>query len=246
MPHRPPTENDDGARHDQDRAHDSPRGLVIAVGGVGGLDFCGIALCYVAAKTRLPHAIELVPWGHGFGRWHADLTNVANRDAKARLIAEIVARHKIARLDSPIFLVAKSGGAGVAIKALELMAQQAVERVVLLAPALSPQYDLTAALEAVHKEIVVFWSPLDVLILGAGTRLFGTMDRVRTASAGLVGFQTPPEEHANGPYRKLRHVRWRPRMMTTGYFGGHWGPDSPWFLRRYVLPLLNVESNTPS
>ena len=39
--------------------------------------------------------------------------------------------------------------------------------------------------------MVVFWSPLDVFILGAGTRVFGTADRVRTASAGLVGFRTP-------------------------------------------------------
>ena len=68
----------------------------------------------------------------------------------------------------PVFLVAKSGGAGVAVKALELLDEETVERVVLLAPALSPGYDLTAALRAVRREIVVFWSPLDVVILGRG------------------------------------------------------------------------------
>ena len=35
------------------------------------------------------------------------------------------------------------------VKALELLDDQAVERVVLLAPALSPGYDLTGALRAV-------------------------------------------------------------------------------------------------
>ncbi len=40
--------------------------------------------------------------------------------------------------------------------------------------------------------MVVFWSPLDVFFLGAGTCVFGTTDRVRTASAGLVGFRYSP------------------------------------------------------
>ena len=35
-------------------------------------------------------------------------------------------------------MVAKSGGAGVAVKALELLDDETVERAVLLAPALSP------------------------------------------------------------------------------------------------------------
>ena len=42
-------------------------------------------------------------------------------------------------------MVAKSGGSGVAVKALELLDEETVERVILLAPALSPGYDLTAA-----------------------------------------------------------------------------------------------------
>ena len=46
--------------------------------------------------------------------------------------------------------------------------------------ALSPTYDLSKAL-AGQREMVVFWSPLDLIVLGAGTRIFGTIDRVRTA-----------------------------------------------------------------
>ena len=40
---------------------------------------------------------------------------------------------------------------------------------------------------SVRREVVVFWSPLDVFILGLGTLIFGTIDRVRTVGAGLVG-----------------------------------------------------------
>ena len=55
-----------------------------------------------------------------------------------------------------------------------------------------PEYDLTEALRAVSIEMVVFWSPLDIFFLGAGTWVFGTTDRVRTAGAGLVGFRNSP------------------------------------------------------
>ena len=129
--------------------------------------------------------------GTASGRWLADLTDVANRDSHARLVAESVRRYKTERPLDPIYLVAKSGGSGVVVKALELLDEQQVERVVMLAPALSPAYDLSNALRAVRREMVVFWSPLDVIILGAGTRVFGTIDRVKTASAGLVGFRVP-------------------------------------------------------
>ena len=76
------------------------------------------------------------------------------------------ARYKAGQPGCPVFLVAKSGGSGVAVKALELLDERDRRTRGLLAPALSPAYDLTAALRAVRREIVVFWSPLDVIVLG--------------------------------------------------------------------------------
>ena len=222
-----------------------PVGLLIVVGGIGGLDWCGVAVRHVVKVTRMPYAVQQFPWGHGFLRWHADLTNVTNRDARAGVLADTIRRFKTDHPHSPVVMVAKSGGAGVGVKALELLDPETVERVVLLAPALSPRYDLSVALSAVHREMVVFWSPLDVIVLGLGTRLFGTTDRVRTASAGLVGFQIPDafahDANRNREYRKLRQIRWHPRMATTGYFGGHLGPDCPFFIKKYVVPLLQFD-----
>src|SRR5437868_394298 len=222
------------------------RGLLLIADGVGGLDLCGTGLRYVVSAERLPYAVELFPWGHGFGRWYADLTDVANRDNQARLVAEAVRRFRAAQPDDPVFLVAKSGGSGVVIKALELLDDESVELAVLLAPALSPGYDLTRALRALRRELVVFWSPLDILVLGAGTRLFGTIDRVKTVGAGMVGFLVPgpdvPDSERSRQYAKLRQVRWRPAMASSLYFGGHVGPDNPLFLRKYVVPLLRAEA----
>jgi pimeloyl-ACP methyl ester carboxylesterase len=222
--------------------------LVVVADGVGGLDLCGTALRYVLAAEGLDYAIHVLPWGHGFGRWHADLTNVANRDLKAGVLAQAIRRFRSGQPHDPVFLVGKSGGSGVVVKALEQLGESMVERAILLAPALSPEYDLTGSLRAVSKEMVVFWSPWDVFILGAGTRVFGTADRIRTAGAGLVGFRIPETSGAtvsdsNGQYAKLRQVRWVPRMAASGYLGGHLGPDSPVFLKNYILPLLRTETD---
>jgi hypothetical protein len=236
------------SRSAAERDASGPQGLVLVADGVGGFDLCGAGLAHAMGAEKTPHSILVFPWGHGFGRWLADLTDVSNRDAMARRMADSIARFKDARPAGPVFVVAKSGGSGVVVKALELLDPHAVERAILLAPAVSPGYDLTDALRAVRSEMVVFWSPLDLIILGAGTRIFGTIDRIRTASAGLVGFKKP-DGGLNGdcqcqPYDKLRQVRWRPQMAATGYLGGHLGPDSPLFLRRYIVPLLRVDDSS--
>ena len=101
------------------RASGPCRGLVLVADGVGGLDLCGTALRYVLAAEGLPYAIRVFPWGHGFGRWYSDLTNVTNRDAKAALLADAVSGFTAAQPGDPVFLVAKSGGSGVVVKALE-------------------------------------------------------------------------------------------------------------------------------
>lgn len=233
-------------------------GLVMVADGVGGLELCGTALRYVLGSIGSNLAVSVVPWGHGFGRWHADLTRVANRDAWAHAMAVAANRFRAKHPDRPVYLIAKSGGSGAVIKALELVPPGSIDRVVLLAPALSPNYDLTAALRGVRRELFVFWSPLDIVVLGAGTRIFGTIDRIRSVSAGMVGFRTPQsgrllpvadsesssetdEDSSRQGYAKLRQVRWRPAMIRTGYFGGHIGPDSPAFLRMYIAPLLRPE-----
>src|SRR5262249_4649620 len=98
------------------------------------------------------------------------------------------------------------------------------------------------ALRAVRREMDVFWSPMDLIVLGAGTRIFGTIDRVKSISAGLVGFRVPEamDEAGRGQYANLRQGGWRATRASARSLGGHGGPDSPAFLRKYVVPLLRV------
>jgi len=212
-------------------------GLILLADGIGGFDLCGMGLRHAAGHAGLTHEVRVVNWGHGLGRWHRDLTNVANHETQAAAIAAAALEFHESRPDAPIFLVGKSGGTGIIVKTLERLPESSVERAVLLSSALSPRYDLSRALGAVRREMAVFWSPFDVFILGVGTHVFGTVDRVNTVSAGLVGFR-PPASADSSQYRKLRQVRWSPQMAPTGNLGGHVGVDSPAFLRKYVVPLL--------
>jgi pimeloyl-ACP methyl ester carboxylesterase len=217
-------------------------GLVLVADGVGGLELLGTALSHVVPSEGLPHVVRIAKWGHGLGRWHADLTRVENHVARAAEIAATVEEFRARKPDAPAFLVGKSGGTGLVVRVLESLPEDSIEAAVLVSPAISPSYDLTRALRAVRREMVVFWSPLDLIVLGLGTRIFGTIDRVNAVSAGLVGFRPPEalDEEGRAQYAKLRQERWRPGMASTGYLGGHIGPDSPAFLRRYVVPLLTA------
>jgi len=217
-------------------------GLVLIADGVGGLDLCGTGLVHAAAKAGFPHEIRVICWGHGFGRWHRDLTNVENHRVRAAEIVEQVIDFHAKKPGAPVFLVGKSGGTGVVVRAMENLPENSIEATVLLSSALSPEYDLSKALRAVRRDMTVFWSPLDVLILGVGTRIFGTIDRRNAMSAGLVGFRLPKQldESSRVQYSKLKQIRWSPTMASTGYLGGHIGPDSPAFLRKYVLPRFDV------
>ena len=218
-------------------------GLILVADGIGGLDLCGTGLKYVVGAQGVRQRVRIFPWGHGLGRWYADLTRTGRHEKQAETLAREVRDSLEADPEAPVHLVGKSGGTGIVIRALEELPKDSVSSVVLLAPALSPDYDLSKALAAVRKEMVVFWSPFDVVVLGAGTLLFGTIDRKKSVSAGLVGFKLPGSEERErfDAYRKLRQVRWNLGMVTSGYLGGHIGPDNPVFLRKYVLPILTQE-----
>jgi pimeloyl-ACP methyl ester carboxylesterase len=216
-------------------------GLLLVADGCGGIELCELSVRQVMGEQGGRTRVRPVRWGHGFGHWHADLTDVSNHEAQARWVAGEVRAWLERESSKPVFLVGKSGGTWIVVKALEALPAGSVEAVVLLAPAISPGYDLSKSLRAVARELVSFWSPLDLVVLGLGTWLFKTADRVRSMSAGLVGFRAPEglDDEGRALYAtRLRQVRWRAEMARSWYFGGHVGPDSPAFLRKYVVPLL--------
>lgn len=220
-------------------------GLVLVADGIGGFGICGRSLKWTVPRCGLPLKVEVLPWGHGFGRWYADLTDRKHHREMADRLAQRVVEYRQDRPDSPVYLVGKSGGTGLVVWALEALPADSVERAVLLASALSPGYNLAPALRATRRGIVSFYSPLDLFFLAMGTGAFGTIDRVRGVSAGLVGFRPPPGLEALYN-EKVRQVRWNPSMLSDLSLGGHFAVDWPPFLKRHVLPWLSPTENGAS
>lgn len=157
---------------------------------------------------------------------------------EAKLIAERLARRRAAHPREKMYLTSHSGGGALAVWALEdLPPGVMIDDLVMMSPALSPTYDLTAALRHVKGHVYVFSSLADLLVLGTGTRLFGTMDGVKTDAAGRVGFTRPPDGDP-AQYKKLIPMPYDPGWMKYGDMADHIGGMTRSFGKNVIAPLL--------
>jgi pimeloyl-ACP methyl ester carboxylesterase len=157
---------------------------------------------------------------------------------EAQKVADLLALHLKADPHSPVYLIGHSGGCAIAVYALaKLPKGDQIDTLVLLAPALSPTYDLSAALAHVKGNVYVFSSTLDQLILSTGTRAFGTMDGIRTDGAGFDGFVRPPHGDVN-LYAKIVPEPYREEWIKYGDLGDHIGTLHRRFAQAIIGPLL--------
>jgi pimeloyl-ACP methyl ester carboxylesterase len=157
-------------------------------------------------------------------------------------VAQLIQDYQDEHPGRPVYLVGHSGGGALATWILEALPEnRAVAGAVLLAPAISWGYPLAAALRKVQRWVWHFWSPLDFLLLGAGTSLVGTLDGRHTASAGLCGFAVPPDadrEERELYARRLRQQRYTVAMARQFNLGGHFGWTNRVFVAETLAPLL--------
>jgi pimeloyl-ACP methyl ester carboxylesterase len=136
-------------------------------------------------------------------------------------------------------IVCHSGGAGIAAWALERLPDDAkIESIVFIAPALSQQYDLSKALAHVRGKAYALISVNDAIVLGAGTRVFGTIDGKKEEAAGLRGFKTPDDPADPKQYDKLVQLPYQDSWMELGNIGDHIGPMGEEFAEKVIAPLL--------
>ena len=156
---------------------------------------------------------------------------------QAHLVADIITKRFDADPTARIILTGHSGGCGIAIWSLEDLPDRVkVDTVVLLAPALSPGYDLSKALAHVSNRAYVF-SSLQDPVLGLGTRAFGTIDGVKTDAGGRVGFTRPANADAAG-YDKLVQFPYDSDWMHLDNYGDHIGAMTHKFARLAIAPLI--------
>jgi pimeloyl-ACP methyl ester carboxylesterase len=212
-------------------------GLVVVLSGVDGRGAAVHAVCNGLEEGGVTYAVEIFDWTSPLGVLDS-LQNIPRNRTQAGDIAGRIGVYRRRYPGRPVYIVGISGGGGIATWAAEaLPADEPADGVVLLAPALSPGYDLSVALSRSQGGIVAFYSENDWLILGLGTQTWGTIDGEFTDSAGRVGF-TVPEGADPALYAGLHQVGWRPEMATRGHWGGHGTSGSMWFVRDFVAPLI--------
>ncbi len=214
--------------------------LVIVVDGAGGFEMCSRYLGQVVAEDHLPLVVRGYRWTHGYLRIPADQMHHAHLCHEGRKLAELILRWHQEMPERPIYLMGHSAGSGIVLVAAEALPPATLERIILLAPAVSFKHDLRAALASSCQGIDVFYSQRDWLCLGIGVLLAGTTDRYWSIGAGKIGFQSIITCAEDGAlYAKLRQYPWDASLCWTGHKGGHYGAYQPGFLRAFVLPLLH-------
>lgn len=219
------------------------QGLVLVLPGIEGRSFLNHNIARGLAEGGVASSIEVFDWTTGnilLFLYHLRGRRRHGREAE-RLVERIVA-YRQSHPGRPVDLVGHSGGAAMVVLALEqLPPEHSVRCALLLQSAMSPDYDLTAALERTERGIWNFRSVFDMLFLGAGTWLAGTLDGRHHAAAGMVGFRQPATLGAAGKQlyaTKLHDVAFHPAMIADFHVGGHLSVTSRPFVARTVAPLL--------
>jgi hypothetical protein len=217
-----------------------PRGVVFVAGGIGGLDPLQTWAPWALPWADVRHEVAVFRWTHGVCRPLRDLQDTTYLLDRGRELADAVRAVKEREPSRPVYLVGHSAGTGVVLAAAAGLPPDTLERVILLAPAVSPSFDLRPALRACRGGIVSFHSSIDRLMLHWGTCTFGTVDRVYGPSAGCCGFQVPDglDDEGRQLYGRLVQVPWSWDKLLEFRGGLHNSPTMPVFLARQVAPWL--------
>src|SRR5262249_29422397 len=142
----------------------------------------------------LPLHVHTLEWSHGYSRIFADHLDVEHSRAEGQKLAEqIVCYRRDLGTALPVYIVAHSAGSMPTLAAAEFLPPDSVDRIILLAPSVSENYDLRPALRSARLGVDVFYSRADRAYLGLGMAIVGTADGQRAPASGRVGFRVPCE-----------------------------------------------------
>jgi len=175
--------------------------------------------------------VELRPWGVPLLSVHNLMAYQRNRETAGKLAGEL-ADYRREHPHAVIDVVGYSGGGGVAVFLVEALPPDVrIDRLILVAPAISRDYPLEQWVLPRVREFVVNYASDRDLKVGWGTATFGTIDRVFEVSAGHAGFTL---EHP-----RLVQVRWNQTMKRQGHHGNHRSYRAPAWQRKFLLPALD-------
>lgn len=106
-----------------------------------------------------------------------------------------------------------------------------IDRLILVAPAISRDFPLDTAVLPHVREFIVNYASASDFTVGWGTACFGTIDRRWEASAGARGFAL---EHP-----RLVEWHWSRDVLRNGHYGNHLSYLSARWQRAYLLPAID-------
>jgi pimeloyl-ACP methyl ester carboxylesterase len=219
------------------------QGYTLILPGIEGRSFLNSSVAWGLADAGVTSGIEIHDWTTGFTLLFGyHLRGWRRNQRQAQAIARKIIDYQAAYPGRPVYLIGHSGGGALALLAAALLpAENHISGIVLLVPAVSPRFNLVPALRRTERGIWHFSSPFDLLFLGAGTSLLGTIDCQHTISAGACGFALPPT--LTGEERALyaSHLHWRPYEfeMAGGFnLGGHFGCTNRVFVSEWIAPII--------
>ncbi len=213
------------------------QGLIVILPGIEGPSANNANIRQGLMDAALPYAMEIRNW-HG---WRAGASYAFDQPAcrrQATELAERIAAYRAAHPGRPVFVVGHSAGGAIAVFLAEAMPpDQPLDGVITLAPALSPHYDLTAAIEGSSGNLLNCFTRTDLLLKGL-TTAGRNLDGASGATAGHEGFSlpegAPPRRREAVGY--LEQIEWDTSMVKSGNLGGHLGWANAGWVGEYLAP----------
>jgi pimeloyl-ACP methyl ester carboxylesterase len=212
---------------------------VIVVPGIGGDGDVYAQIIRSLRDHGSDDCLCVSDWGSTFPVFFISISSQTWHKNAERHLADQILFWRADHPNSRIALIAHSAGAGVVAGALaQLPDDVRIGPVILLAPALSPNFDLRPMLR--HATIVhVFFSPDDSFWQGLGPTIFGNYDRVHSSGAGRVGF-TLADLNASETARIVQY-RYQSTWKSLGNDGGHYGWMAEPFVATVLKPLIDAQ-----
>ena len=224
-------------------------GLVLVLPGIEGQSCLNHNIVRGLGDAGVPGCIRIFDWTTRLIVLF--LVHLRWRKLHQRGVQNLIQQIRDYRRDypgRPIYLIGHSGGAAILVLALQELPEDCqVDRAILLAGALSADFNLAPALRRVKRGIWSFHSSLDLFYLGLGTLVFGTLDGPRVVSGGCHGFRLPPnasEEDKALYAERLHQVPFSRKMIPSFNLGGHLGCTNRVFVAEWVAPLIDISRPT--
>ncbi|MGA2497195.1 MAG: hypothetical protein ABSH20_05610 [Tepidisphaeraceae bacterium] len=213
------------------------RDLVLLVPGAGGDGPWYTSVREGLADGGIDLPVRKLSWGAPLPLYIVNLQDTSIHNSAERKLAWQIVQWRRTHADGNLILLGHSAGCGVILGAMARLDPNVhVDHMVLLAPSVSPTYNLHPAAEHVDHPIDVFHSDRDKLWLQWRTGNFGTYDNIKTAAAGNVGFDL---RCLDEPLRgRISQHPYNPDWQRLGNDGGHAGTLSREFVANIIAPLL--------